>query len=127
MPTRGKYTGEVMREIKLETINTKVSQLETWIPGNEWHEKPELYSVTLPLNVALPLNKTPVTLRQKFARTCLRVLMPSLFSDFGDDTVIGLVAVRLASTPASGGENVYRLDREKSDFPTLELLFPARK
>jgi len=105
----------------------QANQLETWLPGNEWHEKPELYSVTLPLNIALPLNKAPVTLRQKFARMCLRVLMPSLFSDFGDDTVIGLVAVRLAATPGNGGKCVYRLDREKSDFPTLVLLFPARK
>lgn len=106
-------------------------QLEVWIPEMVTPLKPDkdpgFYSLALVANVPLPVNKAPMTFRQKLARICLRKLIPSLFLDFGDDTVIGLVGVHLTSVPVRGGESVFRLDRKKADFPDLELLFPARK
>jgi hypothetical protein len=103
------------------------SEFETWMPGSNQHEKPGLHAVTLPMLIALPMNKTPGTWRTKLTRMCLRVLMPSLFSDFGADTAIGLIAVRLTEAQEHEAGSVYRLDRKKSDFLVLELLYPARK
>ncbi|WP_141742690.1 hypothetical protein [Aeromonas hydrophila] len=98
----------------------------TWLPELDVKE-PGFHTVLLVLDVPAPLDITPITWRHKLTRLCLRLLMPSLFSDFGAETAIGLFAVRQASDPNGKAAAAPSLDRQKAYFPSLELLLPAQK